>query len=75
MNVQPLSVTAVPHPGLLRLAGAGAACGVHKLCEPYVGDARRVLADEVHVGVEQGGVHGLVVLAEHWRENRISVFC
>lgn len=68
MNVQPLSVAAVPHPGLLRLAGARAARGIHKLRKPYVGDARGVLADEVHVGVEQGGVHRLVVLAQHWRE-------
>ena len=44
------------------------ACGVHELCEPDVGDARRVLADQVHVRVEQGGVHGLAVLAQHWRQ-------
>lgn len=70
MNVQPLPIAAMPHPSLLRLAGARAAGGVHKLHEPYVGDARGVLPDEVHVGVEQGGVHGLVVLAQHWTENQ-----
>jgi len=48
------------------LAGARAACGIHKLREPDVGDARGVLANQVHVGVEQGGVHGLAVLAQHW---------
>lgn len=65
MHVEPLAVAAVPHPGLLRLAGAGASCAVHELREANVGDARRVLADQVHVRVEQGGVHGLVVLAQH----------
>ena len=51
--------------GLLRLAGARAARGVQELGEADVGDARRVLADQVHVGVEQSGVHGLAVLAQH----------
>lgn len=64
MNIEPLPVAAVPHPGLLRLAGTRAARGVHELREPDVGDARGVLTDEVHMGVEQGGVNGLVVLAQ-----------
>lgn len=66
MNIEPLAIATMPHPGLLRLAGARAARGVYKLCEPDVGDARSVLADQVHVRVEQGGVHGLAVLAQHW---------
>lgn len=65
VDVLPPAVPAVPHPGLLRLAGARAARGVHELREPDVGDARRVLADQVHVGVEEGGVHRLAVLAQH----------
>lgn len=63
VDVEPLAVAAMPHPGLLRLAGAWAARGVHKLREADVGDARGLLADQVHVGVEQGGVHRLDVLA------------
>lgn len=65
MNVEPLAIATVPHPGLLRLAGAGVARGVHELRETNVGDARRILADQVHVWVEEGGVHGLAVLAQH----------
>lgn len=65
MNVEPLAIATVPHPGLLRLAGAGAARGVHELREPDVGDARGILADQVHVWVEEGGVHRLAVLAQH----------
>lgn len=65
MNVEPLALAAVPHPGLLRLAGPGTSRAVHELREADVGDARRVLADQVHVRVEQGGVHRLVVLAQH----------
>lgn len=63
VNIEPLALAAMPHPGLLRLAGARAARGVHKLSEPDVGDARGLLADQVHVGVEQSGVHRLAVLA------------
>lgn len=66
MNVEPLSVTTVPHPGLLGLAGTGTARGVHKLREADVGDARGILPDQVDVRVEQGGVHRLAVLTQHW---------
>lgn len=65
MDILPPAVPAVPHPGLLRLAGARAALSVHKLCQADVGDARRVLPDHVHVRVEYGGVNGLAVLGEH----------
>lgn len=65
MDIEPLSIAAVPNAGLLGLAGARAARGVDKLREPDVGDAGGVLADEVHMRVEQGGVHRLVVLAQH----------
>lgn len=64
MDVLPPAVSAVPHPGLLRLAGAGAALPVHKLRQADVGDARGVLPDHVHVWVEDGGVDGLAVLGE-----------
>ena len=71
MNIEPLSIATMPHPGLLRLAGPRTACRVHKLREPDVGYARGVLANQVHVGVEQGGVHGLAVLAQHWTNRKM----
>lgn len=64
VDVLPPAVPTVPHPGLLRLARARAALSVHKLCQAYVGDARGVLSDHVHVRVEYGGVNGLAVLGE-----------
>lgn len=71
MNVEPLSIATMPHPGLLRLAGPGTACRVHELREPDVGYACGVLTDQVHVGVEQSGVHGLAVLAQHWTNSKV----
>lgn len=62
VHAEPLGVAAVPHACLLRLAGARAALAVHVLRQADVGDAGGVLADQVHVGVEDGGVHGLAVL-------------
>lgn len=58
MDVLPLGVAAVPDAGLLRLHGAWHAAGVHVLGEADVSDARSVVADQVHVGVEQDGVDG-----------------
>lgn len=64
VDVLPPAVPAVPHSGLLRLAGAGAALPVDKLRQADVGDAGGVVPDHVHVGVEDGGVDGLAVLGE-----------
>lgn len=65
MDVLPLAVSAVPHARLLRLAGARPALPVHELGEADVGDAGGVLADQVHVGVQDGGVDGLAVLGQN----------
>lgn len=80
MDVLPLGVTAVPDAGLLRLHGAWHAAGVHVLGEADVSDARRIVADQVHVGVEQDGVDGPLLAPGQswmteadWREmNKIS---
>lgn len=64
MDVLPLAVSAVPHPGLLRLHGAGHAAAVHVLSESDVGDAGRILPNEVHVRIQENGVHRLVPLGQ-----------
>lgn len=65
MDVLPLAVPAVPHARLLRLAGPRSTLVVHKLGQTDVGDAGGVLADQMHVGVQDGGVDGLVVLGQN----------
>lgn len=62
----PLPVAAVPHAGLLRLGGAWRPVGVDVLRHPDVGDARRLVAHQVDVGVQDGGVHRFTVLGPHW---------
>lgn len=52
VNVQPLSISAVPHTGFLWLHGARHPAPVHVLSQTDVGNTRRVLADQVHVGVQ-----------------------
>lgn len=74
VHVEPLGVAAVPHTRLLRLAGARMALAVHVLRQADVGDAGGVLADQVDVRVEDGGVHRLTVLTQHWRRTRDTRF-
>lgn len=64
VDVLPPAVSAVPHSGLFRLAGAGTALAIHKLRQADVGDAGSVVSNHVHVRVEDGGVDGLAVLGE-----------
>lgn len=72
VDVLPPALPAVPYSGLFRLAGARAALAVHKLRQADVGDAGGIVSDDVHVRVEDGGVDGLAVLGEHWRERQAS---
>lgn len=74
VDVLPPAVPAVPYPGLLRLAGARTALPVDKLRQADVGDAGGVVSDHVHVRVEDGGVDGLAVLGEDWRQRQGSNF-
>lgn len=64
MYILPLAVAAVPHTGLFGLAGTGSALAIDVLCEADVGDACRILANDVHVRVQDGGVDRLAVLGQ-----------
>lgn len=65
VHVEPFGIPAVPHPRLLRLAGARPALAVHVLRQADVGDAGGLVPDQVHVGVQDGGVHRLAVFTQH----------
>lgn len=67
VHVEPFGVPALPHARFLRLAGARPALAVHVLRQADVGYAGCVVADQMHVRVEDGGVHGLVVFTQHCR--------
>ena len=69
MDVLPLAVAAVPHTGLLGLHGAGHAADVHVLGQPNVGDAGSILADQVHMRVQQDGVDWLVPFGKSWSKS------
>ena len=58
----PLAVAAVPHPGLLRLGGAWRAVGVDILRHSDVSDAGGLVAHQVDVRVQDGGVDRFTVL-------------
>lgn len=60
VNVLPLSITTVPHAGLLGLHGARHAAAVHVLGQPNVGDTRCIFTDKVHMWVQEDGMHRLI---------------
>lgn len=66
----PFAVPAVPDAGLLRLGRARDAAGVQVLRDADVGDAGRLVAHQVDVGVQDGGVHGFAVPGPHCRRER-----
>lgn len=70
MDVLPLAVAAVPDAGLLGLHGAGHAVAVDVLGEADVGDAGRLVSDQVDVGVQQDGVDRLLGLGQSCREEQ-----
>lgn len=73
VDILPLAIAAVPDAGLLGLAGAGPALRIDVLGEANVGDAGRVLPNDVHVWVQDGRVDRLVVLGEHCGAAEVSV--
>lgn len=73
MHVEPLGVTAMPHARLLRLAGARPALGVDVLRQADVGDAGGVLADQMDMRVEYGGVHRLAVFTQHCGKGVVEI--
>lgn len=73
VHIEPFGVAAMPHARLLRLAGAWPALAVHVLRQADVGYAGGVLADQMDVGVEDGGVHGLAVFTQHCRDKSVQM--
>lgn len=65
MYIEPFGITALPHTRFLRLAGARPTLAVYVLRQADVRYAGGVLADQVDVRVEDGGVHGLAVFTQH----------
>lgn len=63
----PFAIPAVPDAGLLRLGRAGDAARIQVLRDADIGDAGRLVAHQVDMGVQDGGVHGLAVPRPHWR--------
>lgn len=67
MDVLPLAVSAMPDTSFLRLAGSRPTLAVNKLGQADVSDAGCVLADQVDVRVQDGGVDGLAVLSQNFQ--------
>ena len=66
VQVEPAGVAALPQARLLGAAAAWPALGVHVLRQPDVGDAGGVGAQQVDVGVEEGGVDRPAALTQPW---------
>lgn len=67
MDVLPLAITAMPHTGLLRLHGAGHATAIHVLGQSNIGNTRCVFSNEVHMWVQEDGVHRLIPFGQGWK--------
>lgn len=67
MDDLPLPVAAVPHSGLLWLGGAWRPVGVDVLRHSDVSNARGLVANQVDVRVQDGGVNWFAVFRPHWR--------
>lgn len=65
MDVLPLAVSAMPDASFLRLTGPRPTLAVNILSQTDVSDAGRVLADQVDVGVQDGGVDRFAVLSQN----------
>lgn len=78
MDVEPLGISAVPDTRLLRLAAAWPALAVHVLRQSNIGDASSVFSNQVHVRVQDGCMHRLTVLTQHWSQTQAvdkDIFC
>lgn len=73
MHIEPFGIAAMPHTRLLRLAGAWPALAVHVLRQADVGYAGGILADQMDVGVEDGGVHWLAVFTQHCGDGNVQL--
>lgn len=66
VHVLPLAIAPVPHARLLGLHSLWHAAAVHVLRQADVGDARRVLAHQVHVRVQDDRVDRLVAFGQSY---------
>lgn len=73
VDVLPLAVSAMPDASLLWLAGPRPTLAVNELSQADVGDAGCILADQVHMGVQDGGVDRLAVLSQNWKDDEDNV--
>lgn len=64
VDVLPLAVSAMPHSSLLWLAGARSSLAVHILSQADVRDASCIFPNQVHMGVQDGGVDWFAVLGQ-----------
>lgn len=60
VNVLPFSIAALPHSGLFGLHGARHAIPVHVLGQSNISNACSVFPDEMHMWVQEDGVHRLI---------------
>lgn len=72
MDILPLAIAAVPHPGLLRLHGARHATRIHVLSESNVGDAGCIFPNKVHVWIQEDGMHRLVPFGQRWEGDKVG---
>lgn len=73
VHVEPLGVAAMPHARLLRLAGARPPLAVDVLRQADVGDAGGLLANQMDVGVEDGGVHWFAVFTQNYGDKKEGI--
>lgn len=62
VDIQPLAVPAMPDTGLFRLCGARPALAIDILRQADVGNAGGIIANNMNMGVQDGGVDWLAVL-------------
>jgi len=72
VDVLPLAVAAVPHTGLLGLHGAGHAAGIQVLGQSNIGNTRCIFPNEVHMWIQEDGVHWLVPFGQSWKGDKTA---
>lgn len=65
VHILPFGVALVPDARLLRLVRVRMVLAVNVLGEAHVGDARRLLAQQMDVRIQNGRVDGLAIFAQN----------
>lgn len=60
VNVLPFSIAALPYTGLFGLHGARHAIPIHVLGQSNISNACSVFPDEMHMWIQEDGVHWLI---------------